>query len=123
MHHSPAVRGIQRAGDLDRDFERFFDRQRTLAQAGFQALAFEILHHQEVGRVLAADVIERADVRVVQTGDGPRLALEALGEPAPAYLDGNSPVQTCVLRTEDLAHPAGTERGDDLVRPQSSLCR
>ena len=43
-----------------------------------QRLAFQVLHHQEVDAVLVADVVQRADVRMVQRGDGLRFALEAL---------------------------------------------
>ena len=42
-----------------------------------QRLALEQLHDEKVGRAVAADVVERADVRMVERGDGPRLALEA----------------------------------------------
>jgi hypothetical protein len=123
VDHPPAVRGIERAGDLDCDLQRLFDRHGSLAQPRFQALAFEILHHQELDRALAADVVQRADVRMVQAGDGPRLALEALGEVARANLDRNRPIQSRVARAKDLAHPPGTQRGDDLIGPQSSVCR
>ena len=123
VHHSPAVRGIERTGDLDRDLQCLFDWQRTFAQPCFQALAFQILHHQELDRVLAADVVECADVGMIQAGDGPRLALEALGKAAGAYLDGDGAIQAGVARPEDLAHTSGTQRGQDLIGPESSVCR
>jgi hypothetical protein len=45
-----------------------------------QRFSFEILHHEEVGVVLLTDVVERADVRMIQARDGARLALEPLAE-------------------------------------------
>ena len=42
-----------------------------------ERLALEQLHHQVVGVALAADVVERADVRVVERRDRAGLALEA----------------------------------------------
>ena len=72
------VRLVQRVRDLDGDRERLIQRQRPLLQPLGQRVALQVLHHQEVDPVLGADVMERADVRVVQTGDGLRLALEPL---------------------------------------------
>lgn len=37
-----------------------------------------MLHDQKISRALAGDVIQRADVRLVQDGDGLGLTLEAL---------------------------------------------
>jgi hypothetical protein len=42
-----------------------------------QCSALDVLHHQEVDVVLASEIVEGADVRVVQRRDGPRLAHEA----------------------------------------------
>ena len=48
----------------------------ALLQPVGERLAFEVLHHQVVDPVLLADVVERADVGMVEGGDGARLALE-----------------------------------------------
>jgi hypothetical protein len=40
--------------------------------------AFDQLHHQ----IVRADIVQRADVRVIQCGDRARLALEPLAETA-----------------------------------------
>ena len=86
-----------------------------------ERLAVEQLHHEVVHAVLVADVVNGADVRVVQRGDGAGLALE----PAPAirvcrdlarqHLDGDAAPQPIVVGTIDLAHAAFAERGDDLI--------
>ena len=43
-----------------------------------EGVALQVLHHQEVDPVLLPDVVQGANVRVVQAGDGLRLALEPL---------------------------------------------
>ncbi len=60
--------------------ERLIERQRALLQPLGQRVALQVLHDQEVDPVLGADVVQRADVRVVQAGDGLRLTLEPLLE-------------------------------------------
>ena len=49
--------------------EQLIQRQRPLVQPLGQRLPVEILHDQEVDPVLVPDVIEGADVRMVQAGD------------------------------------------------------
>ena len=66
-----AVRGIQRIGNLDGVLQRLIERQRP-----FERLALDVLHHQ----VVRADVVELADVGMIQRGDRARLALEAFAE-------------------------------------------
>src|SRR6202140_2413388 len=74
------------------------------------------LHHQIVGSILRADVIEMTDVRVVQRGNGPRLALHALFQfwrrrkMRSKNLDGDSAIQTRVQGTVHLSHTASAER-------------
>jgi hypothetical protein len=60
---------------------------------------------------------------MIQAGDGPRLALEALSEVTCADFDSYGAIEAGVARAKDLAHPPGTQRGDDLIGPQSSVCR
>ncbi len=78
VHNAAAVRERQRFGHSNPDFEDFIQRHRTFAKPFGQSLTFEELHHHVIGAVLRADVIEMADVRMVQRGNGPRLALHAL---------------------------------------------
>ena len=73
-----------------------------------------------------ADVINGADVRVVQRGSGPRLALEPVQretisrETLRQALQRDPPAETRVLRFVDLAHAAGPERRDDAVAADGS---
>ncbi len=73
-----AVRGVERVRDVDRDVDDPIDRQRAGAEDLVQGGAVDQLHHDEAAAVMLADVVERADVGVVQRRGGARLALEAL---------------------------------------------
>ncbi len=64
--------------DFDCNLQGLIDGQRAFGQAVGESLAFEILHDQEVGAVLAADVVQRADIGMLKRGNGFGLALHAL---------------------------------------------
>ena len=83
------VRGFQRVGDLARDAQRFVERHRPLRR-----FALDVLHHQ----VIRADVVERADVGMIQRGHRTRLALETFGELFVRNFDGDVAVQPGVAR-------------------------
>jgi len=62
MHDARAMRGVERARDLNCDRPRLIDWQRALLEALRQRLAVQKLDDEEVCSVVVADVIERADV-------------------------------------------------------------
>ena len=77
MDDAVLVRGVEGLGDLRRDVERLRQRQRPFQQPVRERLPGQVLH-DEVGRtVMRPDVVERADVGVIQGGDRAGLALEA----------------------------------------------
>ena len=121
MHHSLAVGCVQGIGDLDGDAQHFTTGNRTLDQAFGQRLAFQKFHHQVVTAVVVADVVQRADVGVIETADGLGLAgktLPDVGAAGHAFgqdLDGDRSVQAWVVGLVDLAHAAGTGLADDFV--------
>ena len=80
MRDAFAMRLVQRIGNLDRVLQHLLQRQRTFQQSLRQRLAFEIFHHQKIDFVLMASVVERADVRMVQAGDGLCFALESFAQ-------------------------------------------
>ena len=65
-------------GNLRRDTQKFSRWQRTFLNARGQGFAFQVLHHEIIDGVLPANIVNGADVRVVQRRDGARLPLEAL---------------------------------------------
>ena len=120
-----AVRLVQGIGDLDAAAQRLVERQGTVPETLLKRFALEQLHHQEIRLVLAADIEERADVRVRQPGDRPRLLLEPLagfGRRGPMRgqdLDRDRAIEAGVACLVDLTHAPRSERREDLVRPEA----
>ena len=118
------MRLIQRVGDFDGEFQCLIERNRPSIEALRKRFALKVFHYQEVDTILAADVEERADMRMVQRGDCPRLALETLaqlgpiGEMCRQHLDRDGAIQTCVVRTIHLSHTASSDHCQDLVGPE-----
>src|SRR5437899_2661517 len=93
----------------------------TRRSSDLQRLPLEILHDQVIDAVLMADVVQRADIRMGEAGDGLRLAFES--EPqlrvfrkrGGEHLHRDGAIEPRVARTVDLAHAAGADGRDDLV--------
>ena len=60
---------------------------------------------------------------MIQRRHGSRLALEAIAEPLGRDLDGHVAAHARIAGAVDLAHAAGAERRQDLVRSQVSSGR
>jgi hypothetical protein len=75
----------------------------------------------EFGVVLMADIVKRANVRIIQARDGFRFLLEALpqnritGKMRRKDFDGEGAVQPRIPRTVHLSHPTRPERRADLI--------
>ncbi len=86
-----------------------------------QRRALQILHGDERSPVLLADVIDRADVRVVQRRGGPGLALKAAqgrgitGSSSETNFSDHRAVKPRVYGLVDHAHAAAAELLDDAV--------
>ena len=115
------VRLVQRIRHVDGDLQRLVEWQCPFLQPLGHGLSIEILHDQKVDAVLASDVMEGADVRVVQGGDGasfsfkPLLQVRIRRHMLWQHLDGDGPVQPGVGGLVDLAHAPRAEGGVDLV--------
>ena len=102
------------------------ERQRPLLQPIGQRLAFQVLHHEERRAVVLADVVERADVRMIELRDRARFAVEPLaelrvgGEALGQDLDRDGAIEARVARLVDLAHAARADRRRDFVRAEAS---
>ncbi len=85
---------------------------RALRQSIRERLALEARHDEEVGALVLADVVERADVRVIEGADRLGFALEAFaaigirGRRIGQDLDRDGAIQPAVPRAVDLAHAA-----------------
>ncbi len=125
MDDAAVVRGRQAAGDLHRVLDGLPDGQRAGAKAVAERLAFEQLRDNERRAVLGADVMDREDVRVVERRGGLGFLRESpepiriRGEVVRKHLDRHFTPERRVARAIDLAHPARTERREDLAASES----
>ena len=80
-----------------------------------------MLQYQEVDPILMSDVMQGADMRMAQRGDGARLALEALPRTLVGahvrrqYLDRDRAIQPGIPSLVDLTHPARADEQLNLV--------
>jgi hypothetical protein len=71
-----------------------------------------------------ANVIDGADMRMIQAGDSAGFTLESLSQISAVRhmvrqdLDCDDTVQTGITSTIDHAHAARTRLGEDLIRPE-----
>ena len=70
------MRGIECVGDLNSERQQYFCFQGAPGNAVLQRRALQVLHNEKGTALLLADVINRADVRVIQGGCSSRLPLE-----------------------------------------------
>ena len=126
MDDAVLVRSVEGLGDLRRDVERLSKRHRAARQALGQRLTGEMFH-DEVGRaVVAADVVERADVWMRERGDRAGLALEARAtiristQFSGKNLYGDRAVEAGIAGLIDLPHAAGADSRLDLVGSEAS---
>ena len=70
------VRGVEGIGDREGDVDEDRHVHRPAREPLLERLAFEQFHRDE--RRIGADVVDRADVRVVERRGGSRFALKAL---------------------------------------------
>jgi hypothetical protein len=84
-----------------------------------------MLHHQKVDALVAADVVEGADVGMIQRRDGPRLALEPItrspvvGHTCRQHFDRDGTIEPRVAREIHLAHATGSNASGDFVWPNA----
>jgi hypothetical protein len=141
VHDAAAMRSVEGAGHLRRERQRLVDGERASRQTLLQRLTVEILHDQERDRVgrrrtLTAtegefagrdfpNVVEGADMRMVQLGDCPRFAFEPLaangacGHVRRQDLDRHRAVEPRIARPVYFAHPADALQRLDLIRAEA----
>ena len=130
MDDPATVRFVQCSGDPRRYAQRFADRQGASAKPGRERFTLKMFHDEEMrpgmrsGNGRLADVIKRADVRIVERGDVFRFAVESLdelrirGERGRQDFDGHDAIEPAIPGFVDLAHPPGAEGRLDLIRTE-----
>ena len=116
----------QRVSQLVRDRQQLTRRDGTAPDARLQRLAVETLHDEVVDARVVPDVVERADVRMLEVGDHPGFTLEAfppigIGRRiAGEDLDGDRAAETKVARFVDLTHAPDAEEAEDFVDSEAT---
>src|SRR6185437_12607669 len=107
------VRGLQGIGDFDSPLYRLRRRDRPARQPRVQRLALEQLHHEKGLALVLAELVQGADVGMVERRDRQRLALKTLTRGGAGgfgqKLERDEAVQALVAGLEDLAHAACAE--------------
>ena len=108
-------------GDLDGDLERSPNGERPRCHPPIEIGPVEELGHQ-IGTILIhPDVVDREDVRMVETTGGPGLSLKSsettllVFEVIREDLDGDLATDTRIARSIHLTHPAGADDAEDLI--------
>ena len=66
MNDSFRVRGVEAVGDLDRQIEDLVRGERLPLNPVLEGLALKILHRDEVTALVLVDVVDGADVGMIQ---------------------------------------------------------
>src|SRR5215471_6133516 len=111
MNDAFGVCGLKRGSDLYGQTQYLAGRQRTFGQG----LAVHQLHHNVVG----ADVIDLADVGMVERGYGFGFARKSIAELGSRGFDRDKPIEARISGTVDFAHTAFAEQRENLVRTET----
>ena len=109
MGDAGCVRRCQASGNLHRQVKQLT----RVIHRGYRRTLDE-LHHQ----IIWSDVIDLADVRMIQRGNRPRLALESIAELLGRCFNGNRAVEPRVPGFVHFAHTPCPSHGNDFVWTQ-----
>src|SRR5262245_3040124 len=120
MDDAGAVRRIKRIRHLDPDVDGLMDPGRAMRQQIAQGLTLEQLHHQVWAALVLADVVNRADVGMVQRRCGTGFAAETLqrtrvGQIFRDELEGDGTSEAGVFARVHDTHPASAQLGGDPI--------
>ena len=117
---------IQRVGKRNRVIDKHGQVQWAARETSVQGLALKQFHDEELTVTFLPDVVDGADVRVIQRGNRSRFTLEPSGGQTidirshREHFDCHVAVQSCVSPSIDFPHAAGADRRDDFVRTEAS---
>ncbi len=125
MDDALAMRLVERVGNLGGNLQRLVERERPLLETRRERLAVEMRHDKVVRAIDMPDVVDAADVRMVQRGNGSCLLFESgakigiAGDVTGQDLDGDGAIEARVAGFVDLTHPARAQGADDLIRAET----
>ena len=126
VHDPLFVRRGQALGDLDADLDGLPGRQAAAHEKLAQRLAFKQLGDEERRALVRPDVVDRQNVRVVESACRLRFHLKTpkpvgVGCKLPGQnLDRDVTLEARVTGLVDLAHPPSADKGENLVRTQAN---
>src|SRR5215470_58002 len=112
MNDSLFVSGVKRVGDFDGKSQEDIGLHWAIADTVFKCHPIEILHNDERPLVFLSDLVDSANVRMVQCGGSLGFALKAaeslgvLGDIVGQELECDKAPKDGVLRFVDNAHPS-----------------
>ena len=121
MHNPGRVRHLECVRDLYREVQEVFEADGLALDALLQGCAFQALHDDEQPFLVFTDVVNGADVGMIQGGCGAGFALKTLsrlrilGQLFGKELQGHAAAKTLIFRLVNHAHSAATELLDDAV--------
>jgi hypothetical protein len=121
VQDAPAVRYVEPVRNLHRQLQQQPHLERPSVDAMVEGAALEQFHRQEGTALVFVDLVDGADVRMVQRRGHPGFTQEALGAGAVGTvlgaqeLERDRAMQLDVLGLEDDAHAAGAEWFENAV--------
>ena len=121
MENPFCMGGDQSFGDLERQLQRRLERQRTQTDPPPERFALETFHDEKMLSLVLVDVVDGADVGVIQERPGASAAFESrdrdgvLRDGGGKELQRDRSSQSRVFRTVHDSHPAATQLLDDAV--------
>src|SRR5207302_10482866 len=112
MDNPRGMRGIQSIGDFNAERQEYFDFEGAAGDALLQGSALQALHDDERSAVLLPDIVDGADIGVVEAGGAAGLALETgkrigiADQVVREEFEGDEAVETRILGLVDHAHSA-----------------
>ncbi len=125
MNDAAAVCGIERLCHLDPERQGLLDRERAATKPFRERLPREVLHDKKIHAINMSDVVQTADVRMIEGGDGARLTEKtraSLGVScrlARQQLDRYRASQPGIAGPVHVSHATTTQQRQDLVRAQA----
>jgi hypothetical protein len=121
MDDAFGMRSVERVGNLDAEIKQRFHIERTAVNAVFQRHAFEKFHDDEGASIVLADLVDGADIGMIQRGRGAGFAAETFerlritDEIFGKEFDGDEAAEFGVFGFVDDTHASAAEFFNDAV--------